>query len=74
MSDLRSTGELELHADVIILLHRPGYYSRDLTDRTTELIIAKQRNGPTGTVTVTFIPENLLFTDIPEERTVLRIT
>ena len=52
MSDLRDSGELENHADLIAFLHRPGYYKRDdPTLRTTaELILAKQRNGDTPTV------------------------
>ncbi|MFC1792206.1 replicative DNA helicase [Planctomycetota bacterium] len=58
MSDLRESGSIEQDADVVMLLHREDYYKRDDEDyepnNTAELIIAKQRNGPTGTVKLTF--------------------
>jgi len=70
MSDLRESGSIEQDADVVMLLHREDYYRRgetlELSDRqdssqdssreenTAELIIAKQRNGPTGTVALVF--------------------
>lgn len=58
MSDLRESGSIEQDADLIILLHREDYYRRGEPDyqetNTAELIIAKQRNGPTGTVKLVF--------------------
>ena len=58
MSDLRESGSIEQDADVVMLLHREDYYHRgekDYTiDNTAELIIAKQRNGPTGVVPLIF--------------------
>jgi replicative DNA helicase len=58
MSDLRESGSIEQDADVIMLLHREDYYRRNEENyepnNTAELIIAKQRNGPTGTVKLTF--------------------
>ena len=58
MSDLRESGSIEQDADVVTLLHREDYYHRSdenyEPNNTAELIIAKQRNGPTGTVKLTF--------------------
>ena len=58
MSDLRESGSIEQDADVVMLLHREDYYKRNEENyepnNTAELIIAKQRNGPTGTVKLTF--------------------
>jgi len=58
MSDLRESGSIEQDADVIMLLHREDYYKRNEENyepnNTAELIIAKQRNGPTGAVKLTF--------------------
>jgi len=60
MSDLRESGSLEQDADVIVLLHRDNYYDPD-KDNTAELIIAKQRNGPTGVVKLTFLSHFMRF-------------
>ena len=58
MSDLRESGSIEQDADVIILLHREDYYHRGEADwedtNTAEVIVAKQRNGPTGIVELIF--------------------
>ncbi|MHC4291000.1 MAG: replicative DNA helicase [Planctomycetota bacterium] len=58
MSDLRESGSIEQDADVIILLHREDYYHRGETEwedtNTAEVIVAKQRNGPTGVVELIF--------------------
>ncbi len=58
MSDLRESGSIEQDADVVILLHREDYYHRGEKDykgdNRAELIIAKQRNGPTGNVELIF--------------------
>ena len=74
MSDLRESGSIEQDADVIMLLHREDYYHRgDLEwekTNTAEVIVAKQRNGPTGTVPLVFREECTRFENashIPQE-------
>jgi replicative DNA helicase len=57
MSDLRESGSIEQDADLIIMLYRDAYYNPDTPDRdSTELIITKHRNGPTGVVKLVFDP------------------
>lgn len=62
LQDLRDSGAIEQTADEVIFMYRPDQY-RDYKrgDGITELIVAKNRLGPTGTVTLTFIPEEELF-------------
>lgn len=48
LADLRDSGEIEQDADVVLLLHRPGYYDAEDTSGAAELLVAKARNGPTG--------------------------
>ncbi|NOZ03079.1 MAG: replicative DNA helicase, partial [FCB group bacterium] len=56
LSDLRESGAIEQDADVVLFLYRAYLYTQDEEDRgKAQVIIAKQRNGPTGTVDVTFI-------------------
>jgi len=61
MSDLRESGAIEQDADVIAMLYREDYYYPDRRPNETDVIIAKQRNGPTGTITLTFIKEHMRF-------------
>ncbi|MDA1050749.1 MAG: replicative DNA helicase [Planctomycetota bacterium] len=53
LSHLRESGAIEQDADVVLFVHRPGYYSRETTPagegESAEIIVAKQRNGPVGT-------------------------
>lgn len=57
LSDLRESGSVEQDADVVLFLYRDEYYNRETTSDKgiAELIVAKQRNGPTGTVRTRFI-------------------
>ncbi|MBI2466787.1 MAG: replicative DNA helicase [Candidatus Rokubacteria bacterium] len=67
LSDLRESGALEQDADVIVFLHRPGFYKEDPpeTERNiTEVIIGKQRNGPTDKLQLLFKTEYTRFEEI----------
>ncbi|MBA25134.1 MAG: replicative DNA helicase [Candidatus Marinimicrobia bacterium] len=73
LSDLRESGAIEQDADLVMFLYRKWVYSRDDEDkRKAEIIISKQRNGPTGTINATFIDnyakfENTSLVDVPSE-------
>ena len=65
LSDLRESGAIEQDADVVIFLYRPWVYSQEEDDRgKATIIVAKQRNGPTGTIEATFIDRFARFENI----------
>jgi replicative DNA helicase len=68
MSDLRESGSIEQDADVVALLHREDYYRLQepdfVPDNIAEVIIAKQRNGPTGTVRLAFNNKSTRFENL----------
>ncbi len=65
LSDLRESGSIEQDADVVCFIHREEYYDRENEDLKgkAEIIIAKQRNGPTGSVHMRFLSEFTVFMD-----------
>ena len=65
LSDLRESGSIEQDADVVLMLYRDSYYNPNTVniDSTVQLIIAKQRNGPTGTVDLQFDPKLMKFSE-----------
>jgi replicative DNA helicase len=69
LSDLRESGALEQDADVVILIYRDDVYNRDPNSPdagTAELIVAKQRNGPTGMVKLAFLREQTRFASLAQ--------
>jgi len=67
LSDLRESGALEQDADLVVLIYRDDVYNKDPNNElagTAELIVAKQRNGPTGTVKLAFLKEQTRFANL----------
>ena len=63
LSDLRESGSIEQDADVVLMLYRESYYNSVTIDNSVQLIIAKQRNGPVGTIDLQFDPKLMQFSD-----------
>jgi replicative DNA helicase len=71
LADLRESGQIEQDADIVVMLHRPKKGMKDsdgnsLDDGSVELIVAKQRNGPVGTVNLKFEAEYTRFANVTE--------
>ncbi|RLL41758.1 replicative DNA helicase [Oceanobacillus piezotolerans] len=65
MSDIRESGSIEQDADIVGFLYRDDYYDKETENQNIiEIIIAKQRNGPTGTVELAFVKEYNKFVDL----------
>jgi len=77
LADLRESGALEQDADVVAFIYRPEQYQtpeeRDSLPEeqknVAELIVAKQRNGPTGSVDLRFTPSSMRFDNLYREQT-----
>ncbi|MBK3332322.1 replicative DNA helicase [Persephonella atlantica] len=67
LADLRESGSIEQDADLVMFIHRPEYYKKNPTpeeEGLAEIIIAKQRNGPTGVVNLAFVKEITKFENL----------
>ena len=65
LSDLRDSGQIEQDSDLIAFLYRDDYYNRESKEKNMiEVILAKQRNGPIGTVQLAFLKEYGRFRDL----------
>jgi replicative DNA helicase len=68
MSDLRESGSLEQDSDLVMFIYREEYYKPDTEKKgIAELIVAKQRNGPTGTIEMAFLKEFTRFVNLARE-------
>ncbi len=75
LSDLRESGSIEQDADLVMFLYRDDYYNREKSEKpgVAEVIIAKHRNGPTGSIDLRFIRELTRFENIDRRHSDLQI-
>ncbi|MEG1846968.1 MAG: replicative DNA helicase [Lachnospiraceae bacterium] len=65
LSDLRESGAIEQDADVVMFIYRDDYYNKDTEQKNiAEIIIAKQRNGPIGTINLVWLPDYTKFANM----------
>ena len=68
LSDLRESGAIEQDADVVMFIYRDDYYDHDSPEKgVSEIIVAKQRNGPVGTVKLAWLPQYTMFANLERE-------
>jgi replicative DNA helicase len=67
LADLRESGSIEQDADTVLLMHRPELYEPGQHEGVVEVSIAKQRNGPTGDVTLTYLKQFMRFENFAVE-------
>jgi len=73
LSDLRDSGSLEQDASIVMLIFRQDYYRRDIqpdtaeVDGSTDIIVAKNRRGPTGIAKLVFVEKYAKFADLAYE-------
>ena len=69
LSDLRESGAIEQDADVCMFIYRDDYYNNDSEKKDiAEIIVAKQRNGPTGTIELKWIPKETRFANLLKQK------
>ena len=68
LTDLRDSGSIEQDADVVMFIHREGYYNPDCEEKNVgEIIVQKQRNGPLGTIKVAWLSEYTTYANLAPE-------